>query len=221
MSCPLCRTRPPRRACPAIGHEICPVCCGTKRLVEIQCPDSCPYLSAAKAHPAASVRKQQERDAAQLAPALAGLTEPQQQLFLLTVTLVDRFRGEGLEAAYDTDVADAAGALASTYETAARGLIYDQRPSSLPAQRLATEIRAVYDQLGKKRPSAFAADAAVVTRRLEERVAAVGRQPGSPPRAFLELASRLARLLRPDGRHGQAPGQDAPSDKSPSPIIVP
>ena len=37
MTCPLCRQEA-TRACPAVGQDICPVCCGTKRLVEIACP---------------------------------------------------------------------------------------------------------------------------------------------------------------------------------------
>ena len=52
MSCPLCHTRKPRRACPALNQTICAVCCGTKRLIEIQCPDDCVYLTSAREHPA-------------------------------------------------------------------------------------------------------------------------------------------------------------------------
>jgi len=129
MKCPLCQSRAARRHCPALAREICAVCCGTKRRVEIRCPETCAYLGNAAAHPPAVVRRQQERDVALLLPALERLSEAQRQLFFLTLTLVDRFRGEGLDAAVDADVADAAEALAGTYETAARGLIYDQRAS--------------------------------------------------------------------------------------------
>lgn len=153
---------------------------------------------------------------AALAPSMAGLSEPRQQLLLLTITLVNRFKGEGLDAAEDRDVADAAQALSATYDTAARGLIYEHRPSSIPAQRLATEIRTVFDQLGRQRPSAFAAEAAEVLRRLELQVNASGKAAGGARRAFLDLAARVARLLQPEGE------PDAVSEAPPtSPIILP
>ncbi|HYT73137.1 MAG TPA: hypothetical protein VEL79_00190, partial [Vicinamibacterales bacterium] len=59
--CVLCSARAAKRACPALGREICPSCCATKRLVEIACPPDCGYLSAARAHPAAVVQRQQDR----------------------------------------------------------------------------------------------------------------------------------------------------------------
>jgi hypothetical protein len=211
MKCPLCQSRAARRHCPALAREICAVCCGTKRRVEIRCPETCAYLGNAAAHPPAVVRRQQERDVALLLPALERLSEAQRQLFFLTLTLVDRFRGEGLDAAVDADVADAAEALAGTYETAARGLIYDQRASSLPAQRLAAEIRKVYDDLGRARPSGFAEDAARVLRALAERIGAAHKSGEDGRRGFLDLAARVAaQIRRPEA-----------SEAPPSSIIVP
>ena len=210
MRCPLCDTRTARRTCPALGRDICPVCCGTKRLVEIRCPDSCAYLSTSRAHPPATVRKQQDLDLAMLTPGLAGLSEPRQQLLLFSLTLIDRFKGDSLEAAHDGDIVSAAGALASTYETASRGVIYERRADSIPAQRMAEGIRELFDQLGRGRPSGFAADAAVVLRRIEERVRAVQQLAGSNPRAFVELAGRMARRLgAQDAAAHPGEGQDA------------
>src|SRR5438105_13838964 len=125
MSCPLCRTRKPRRACPALNQTICAVCCGTKRLTEIQCPDDCVYLASAREHPAAVVRRQQEHDVAVLLPTITHLTERQYQLFFLFHTLVARHVPEGFARLVDDDVADAAGTFAATLETASRGVIYE------------------------------------------------------------------------------------------------
>jgi hypothetical protein len=169
-------------------------------------------LSASRAHPPATVRKQQDLDLAMLTPGLAGLSEPRQQLLLFSLTLIDRFKGDSLEAAHDGDVVSAAGALASTYETASRGVIYEHRADSIPAQRMVEGIRELFDQLGRGRPSGFAADAAVVLRRIEERARAVQQLAGSNPRAFVELAGRMARRLgapdaaaRPDEGQGARP----------------
>ena len=42
--CPKCSTRKAKRACPALGAEICPPCCAENRLVSIPCPRDCPHL---------------------------------------------------------------------------------------------------------------------------------------------------------------------------------
>ena len=73
-TCPLCGVRKARRECPALGRMICAVCCGTKRLVEIPCPDSCPYLASAREHPAAVVQRRQERDLRFFLPLVPQLT---------------------------------------------------------------------------------------------------------------------------------------------------
>ena len=154
-------------------------------------------------------------------PGLAGLSEPRQQLFLFCLTLVDRFRGDGLEAATDDDVASAAHALAATYETASKGVIYEHRADSLPAQRLAEAVRDVFEDLGRNRPSGFAADAAAVLQQLEDRVRFVQRSTPSDPRAFLGLAGRLAGLLRPAGGGASSETGEPPPGGDASPIILP
>jgi hypothetical protein len=96
MTCPLCERRKARRDCPALGRSICSVCCGTKRLVEIACPDSCVHLTAARANPAAVVRKQYEADLDVLLPTVQALTERQHQLFFLFQSVITRHQLTGL-----------------------------------------------------------------------------------------------------------------------------
>jgi hypothetical protein len=218
MHCLLCESRPARRACPGVRQDICAVCCGTKRLTEIRCPDTCAYLANARVHPAAITRKQQDRDIGALVPALQVLSEPQQQLLLLTLTLVDRFKGEGFDEVLDKDVSAAISSLAATYETEAKGLIYEHRADSMPAERLAREIRTVYDEVGKSRPSAFAVYASVMLRQLERRIGEVARSSGNDPRAFVELAGRVARRFH---EGGEPPGATGESSPAPSPLIIP
>jgi hypothetical protein len=143
-------------------------------------------------------------------------------LFLFTLTLLDRFRGDGLDAASDDDAAAAAGALAGTYETASKGLIYEQRPDSVPAQRMTDGMKGVFEQLGRGRPSGFAADAAAVLRRVEDRIGAVRRAAPGDPRAFLGLAERMARRLgSPGGLDGPpAEAEAAPGSGGGSPSII-
>ena len=118
MLCPVCNQRKARRACPALGKQICAVCCGTKRLVEIACPADCGYLSSARIHPPAVMQRQQELDRAMLLPLLQGLSERQARLFLMLGRGHVAASALNLQRLVDEDIAQAAGALASTLETA-------------------------------------------------------------------------------------------------------
>ena len=44
MKCFLCNERKAKRYCPAKNRNICAVCCGEKRGIEINCPDDCRYF---------------------------------------------------------------------------------------------------------------------------------------------------------------------------------
>ena len=44
MKCFLCNERKAKRYCPAKTRNICAVCCGEKRGIEINCPDDCKYF---------------------------------------------------------------------------------------------------------------------------------------------------------------------------------
>lgn len=141
MKCPLCGVRKARRACPALQQEICAVCCGTKRQTEIRCPADCGYLQSARHHPAATIRRRDEREIAFFAAALSGTTERQRAIVALVQSAILQHVPTAVPRVLDRDVAEAAAALASTFETAARGIIYEQQPASLPAQRLASDLR--------------------------------------------------------------------------------
>ena len=96
MICPLCQKRPAKRACPALRHDICTVCCATKRLVEIQCTEDCRYLEAAQRHPAAVIKRQIDRDVTVLMATVGRLSEQQLQLFFLLQSMVLSYKPEGL-----------------------------------------------------------------------------------------------------------------------------
>src|SRR5262245_8077229 len=128
MTCPSCGRRKGRRDCPALRGSICPICCGPKRLVEINRPEHCVHLATAREHPAAVVKKQQERDVATLLPTINHLTERQHQLFFLIHSVIARHKPEGFSRLLDEDVAQAAGAVAATVETAGKGVLYEHTP---------------------------------------------------------------------------------------------
>jgi hypothetical protein len=213
MLCPVCHTRKAKRLCPALGNQICAVCCGTKRLVDIACPTDCGYLSTARIHPPAIIQRQQDLDRAMLLPLLQGLSERQARLFLMLAAAASQFRPEALQKLIDDDIAQAAGALASTLETAAKGILYEHHPASPVAARLRTALKGVVDEIVKNAGSAVERDAAIALRRIEQAAKMMSAVRGDSS----EFQQLLVRVLAPPvGGEQQpvAPGSDA------SPLII-
>ena len=193
-TCPLCGARKAKRECPALARVICAVCCGTKRLTEIPCPDSCSYLTAARTHPAATVQRRHERDLRFFLPLVADLTEPQSRLVLLFQAVLLRHAAQAVPAVLDPDVAEGAAAVAATLETARKGVIYEHEPEAVPARRLAAAWRQALRALAP--PAAQIArleeDAAAALRKVEKgaRTAAEALTGDEPP-VFISLLRRL------------------------------
>jgi len=217
MLCPLCNQRKAKRACPALGRPICAVCCGTKRLVEINCPSDCGYLSAARSHPPAVVQRQQELDRAMFLPLLQGFSERQARVFLMLAALVSKHQADTLQRLGDDDIAQAADALASTLETAGRGILYEHRPSSAAAARLMSELKAMVDEVVKNAGSALERDAAIALRRIEDAAKTMSASAVKTTQTQSELQQLFARVLAPP------PGADKlePATAPPSSIILP
>ena len=184
-------------------QTICPVCCGTKRLTEIQCPDDCIYLTSAREHPAAVVKRQQEHDVAILLPTVQGLTERQHQLFFLFHSVIARHTPEGFARLVDDDVAEASAAVAATLETAARGVIYEHATQSLPAQRLASEMKAMLAEMQKQGARIYEREAAIVLRAIEKGARETRKvEPGDL--SYLTLMARLLQRNRTTGSQTSA-----------------
>ena len=210
MICPLCRQRKARRTCPALQQSICAVCCGTKRLTEINCPSDCVYLNAAREHPAAVIKRQQERDVAMLLPTIRHLTERQYQLFFLFHSAIARHVPDDLMRLLDADVADAAGAVAATLETAARGVIYEHAATTLPGRKLARELAAMLEAIRKEGARVFDHEGAVTLRAIEAGAQEAARQ-GAGERGYLELMRRLIETVPAQASEG--PGEPAPASQ--------
>jgi len=210
--CPLCQQRRARRACPALKEQICPVCCGTKRLVEIPCPTDCPYLVTAREHPPVAAVRQQRQDLDLLVEFMRDLNDRQSQLFFLVASLIARYKSPDLESIVDQDVAEAAGALAATFETASRGVIYEHRTASIPAGRLVTALRAALAKAASGAGSPFDRDAAVILRKIEQ--AARRMDEGSAAASSTALIGLLERVVQ---RSDEAPAESGNEPR----LIVP
>jgi hypothetical protein len=176
-----------------VGQQICAVCCGTKRLVEIACPSDCAWLASAREHPPAVVVRRQQHDLGLLVGFMRDLNQRQSQLFYLVNSFINEFRPEQFHVLADADVLEASEALAATYETAVRGVIYEHRPQSLPAERLVTALKPLMAEAGKGQGTPFERDAAVVLRRIAAAARELAVEEPANPRAYLELLRRVMR----------------------------
>jgi hypothetical protein len=182
--------------------------------VEIACPADCVYLTASREHPAAVVVRRQQRDLTQFIEALRDFNERQSRLFVAINTAIVRYQPSDLHAIVDEDVIAAAAAVAATFETAARGVIYEHRPATRTAERLADAIRQMLAEAGRGGGTAFERDAAIVLRRIDQTARAAHDDDPGNPRAYLGL---LDRVIRDDKDGGGAASEEAKGPR----LIVP
>jgi len=148
---------------------------------------------------------------------LAGLTERQARLFLMLAALIARYRAEGFQKLQDEDIGQASEALAATFETAAKGIVYEHRTASLPAERLLTELKALVAEVTKGGGSALERDSVIALRKIESAAKAGAKeQPGG--NAFQQL---LIRVLVPPGAADASPGTEPGVHTPASSIIIP
>ena len=151
------------------------------------------------------------------------MSERQHQLALL---LQGFLRGDRPEAPalLDDDVMNAARAIAETYETSSRGIIYEHKAGTPVAERLGAEIRTLVESQRREGLQLTDSEVALVLRGIEtgsrEARAAL---PGDKT-AYLDLLKRVLRepaATSPssEGSDGEAP-QRAESDRV-SGLIVP
>jgi hypothetical protein len=121
---------------------------------------------------------------------------------------IRRYQPPDLQGLVDRDVEGAMRALASTFETASSGIIYEHRADSAPAERLAASLRPLFSEAAARGGSGFERDAAVVLRRVEAGLREIREKtPEKGPekaeddqRMFLDLLGRvLDKIAPPEG----------------------
>jgi hypothetical protein len=191
-ACPLCRERRGKRACPAKGAAICPPCCGGKRLVEIDCPEDCRYLTGAHAPAWDGRETERMRDGRRVAPHVEGLPEPQQRLFLMGIAGIAEM-GRARRELTDALLAQALEAARKTLETRERGVLYDHPVEDLRAQGVLHDLRAVFERRDEEGQVIAPDDRDLLPalRGLEAAVRGTLREQAGAS-AFLETAARFA-----------------------------
>ena len=144
MKCILCDQRKAKRFCPAKNGLICAVCCGEKRVLEINCPESCEYLKAGREHESADYGKRlRNMGQASLERNRRVLTEHRDVVAHLEYSL----SRERLLSRYLTDkeAAQALDILLDTYKTEEKGILYEKTSDELRIDSLRRELRNVIE----------------------------------------------------------------------------
>jgi hypothetical protein len=155
--------------------------------------------------------RQQERDAAVLIEAMRQMSPAQSDLFLLIGSFLRDYETLELQDLRDEDVADACASLAATFETSARGVIYEHRPGSLPAERLVSAIKPLLVEARRGGGSGFERDAAFALRTLGQTAVRAHALEPSNRSAFVDLLRRTI----------PTPGHAAPAVPEAPRLILP
>jgi hypothetical protein len=152
-------------------------------------------------------------------PFLQPLTETQFHILTLLQGVIVRHQPAALAPARDSTIAEAAAAVAKTYETAERGIIYEHQPNSLPAQRLAMDLKAALTELSERGGHQVGRDAAVVLRTVEKAASSAGAALDGSDEAFLSLLRRSFEAA--EGPAGPETERTRPAADTPSRLILP
>ena len=113
-------------------------------------------------------------------------------LFFLVGSFLVLYQGPELHALIDDDVAEGVAALASTFETSSRGVIYEHPAQTLTGQKLANELKATLEEIKKHGARVFDHEAAVTLRAIEQGAReAAARVAGGNGTEYLALMRRL------------------------------
>ena len=143
MQCLLCRRRKGKRFCPAKNGLICAQCCGEKRVIEVDCPADCVYLSEGQRYQVEQkyVRLSREWD-----------DQRRQEVVRLSRKFGDIFDAIERYAAHnrraletDERFLEALDLIEKSLETEMKGIIFRPSAGSLVAEGAAKEIEAILE----------------------------------------------------------------------------
>jgi hypothetical protein len=145
MKCPLCSQRKAKRACPAKNAAICPQCCGEKRILEIDCPESCEFLKIGRSHESHSQRARHlfTTDPVRLEKRRRVYTEHEAVIGHLEYFLADERRLS--RELRDKDVAEAIDLLLATMRTEEKGILYERVSNDLVVDGIRRRLKEVLD----------------------------------------------------------------------------
>jgi len=202
--CPLCSERPAKRFCPAKETRICPVCCGSKREVEIDCPSSCHHLIAGRVYESdrRSPDPQLESEVRRFDKSFIHRHTPVLNAVSLAIC-EERTVALWL---LDTDVIEVFKDLTKTMKTLSSGIYYESLPESVVRVSLFHRLKQLFDGFMQPQPEGLEQslklpDAIDVLTFLTY-VATVNSNSRPRSRQYLDLLDSMAYQTAPEKRAG-------------------
>ncbi|BCS35569.1 hypothetical protein TBR22_A48030 [Luteitalea sp. TBR-22] len=183
--------------------------------MEIACPPDCGWLRSSNAHPHAARIRQQESDAGMVVPLLRGLDDSGYEVLMACLSAVVAHRKGAEPPPLDSDLQEAAAALAATAETAQRGVLYEHQPEGPVAARLARAMSAPLAEAAAAGVKRLDVATALAMRRVEAEVKQFRRQGEPAPDAYLDFLGRVLKPRLADAQTG------APLSPSADPVLAP
>ena len=130
MKCALCNQRKAKRFCPAQSHMICPQCCGEKRVLEIDCPESCQYLRDGRSYESeVHARYYIASDPAKQQKNQRILSQFDEFITLVECLLAEERRSS--RSFKDKDAADALDLVVENLRTEEKGVLYERTSNDI------------------------------------------------------------------------------------------
>jgi len=201
MKCLLCESRKAKRFCPAKAGQICPVCCGTKREIEIDCPSDCVYLHAGREYESSKLARTTlppRRTERLWQPSFLNAHYP---LMMGVSQVIAAVRRSSPELA-DSDVQATFDSLLQTFSTLDKGIYYDFAPERLIQRELYLALKQLLEGPAESR---LVSDWRPTTTQILDvlqfmkELSAGITLPRPKSRAFLDHLENIAR----DFTHGQ------------------
>jgi hypothetical protein len=144
MKCILCNQKKAKRFCPAKNDQICAPCCGEKRVLEIDCPESCEYLKMGREREARDYGKRlRNLNSTAQERVRKVLMERQDVVAHLEYALSqERRRSRHLT---DKDVKQALDILLENYATEDKGVLYEKTSDDLQVESMRREMRGIIE----------------------------------------------------------------------------
>jgi len=137
MKCFLCNERKAKRYCPAKTRNICAVCCGEKRGIEINCPDDCKYFIEGQNYQQKKITNLRiKKDGIVAFQKKAELYRKDPQLFAkIEFALVDAYNQNNR--LLNKDVVSALQIVLKTLKSESKGLLYKHKSEDMVINDLA------------------------------------------------------------------------------------
>lgn len=140
MKCILCDQRKGRRFCPAKNATICTQCCGEKRILEIDCPETCTYLKIGRSYERDHVGARYFRPDKPIDQEKMNRVLRDFEPVVVDLQTLIAVEGRSSKDLVDAEVAEALDCLLATLRTEDRGIIYETTSGNLRVESLRRQL---------------------------------------------------------------------------------